>query len=167
MNNNGLNYGRATNPWDTLAAPLEQWVTAVKTWTDMWSAFLPASWLSSPQQAWNPGGVSQHGVGPAASSVAVRVSSERPTEVMATLAPGSEYLPLVAEVANLPGISISRQGSIVRVELQVAPTQAAGTYQGSITAAGREVGTISVTILEPPAAAVTGLRTRKRKPKAT
>ncbi|MFZ0302500.1 MAG: hypothetical protein WAL75_07440 [Terracidiphilus sp.] len=166
MNHDGLNYGRATNPWDTMAAPLEQWVTAVKAWTDMWSAFLPAGLLSSPQQAWNPGGVGLPGVGPASSSVAVRVSSQRPTEVVATLAPGSEYLPLVAELANLPGISISRQGTVVRVELQVAPTQAAGTYQGSITAAGREVGTISVTILEPPAAAVTGPRTRKRKSKA-
>jgi hypothetical protein len=167
MNKDGLNYGRAMNPWDTMAAPLEQWVTAVKSWTDMWSAFLPAGLLSSSQQAWNPGGVSQHGVGPASSSVAVRVSSLRPTEVAATLTPGSEYLPLVAEVANLPGISISRQGTMVRVELEVAPTQAAGIYQGSITAAGREVGTISVTILEPPAAAATGPRTRKRRVKAS
>ena len=165
MSNDGLNYGRATNSWGTMAAPLEQWVNAVKTWTDMWSAFLPANWLNAPQQAWNPGGVSQHGVGTASSSVAVRVTSKRPTEVVATLTPGSEYLPLSAEVANLPGITISRQGTVVRVELEVAPTQAAGTYEGSITAAGREVGAISVTILEPPAAVAASARTRKRKAK--
>jgi hypothetical protein len=164
MNNDGLNCG---NPWGSMASPLEQWVTAVKTWTEFWSAFLPAGLLNSPQQAWNPGGVSQNGVGSPSSSVAVRVSSQRPTEVSATLTPGSEYLPLVAEVGNLPGISISRQGTAVRVEVEVAPAQAAGTYQGSIKAAGREVGTISVKILEPPAAAKTGPRTSKRAPKAS
>ena len=165
MNNDGLNYGRATNPWGSMAAPMEQWVTALKTWTDMWSAFLPASWPNIPQQIWNPGGVSQHGVG-TASSVSVRVSSQRPTEVMASLTPGCEYLPLVAEVENLTGISISRQGAMVCVELQVAPTQAAGTYQGCITAVGREVVLISVTITEPPAAQETGPKIRRSRAKA-
>jgi hypothetical protein len=166
MNDDRPNYRGSTNPWGTMAAPMEQWVTALKTWTDMWSAFLPPGLLSVPQQIWNPGAAGQP-YGVPASSVSVRVSSLRPTEVIASLTPGSESLPLVAEVPNLTGISISSDGVNVRVEVQVAPKQAAGTYHGSITTAGREVGTISVTITEPSAASKTGPKPRKRKAKAS
>ena len=164
MNDDIPNYRGSTNPWGQMAAPMEQWVSALKTWTDMWSAFLPTGLMSVPQQIWNPGAAGQS-YGRPASSVSVRVSSQRPTEVIASLTPGSESLPLVAEVPNLTGISISSDGVMVRVEVQVAPKQAAGTYQGSITAAGREVGTINVTIMGPPAASKTAPRTARRKTK--
>jgi len=164
MNDNRTNYGGWTNP---MAAPMEQWGAVLRTLTDMWSAFLPAGWPCVPQQIWNPGGVGQAaGQAGSAQPVSVRVSSQRLTEVTATLTPGSEYLPLVAEVPNLTGVSISREGAKVCVELQVAPTQAAGTYYGSIIAAGREVGTLSVSILEPPAASATEPKARRRRAKA-
>jgi hypothetical protein len=166
MNGNRPNNGGWQGAWGPMPAAMEQWVTAVKAWTDMLSAFVPGGWPGAGpggwQQPWNMGGMAapwstpgaaQPGTpypGAAAPPVSVRVSSQRPAEVTASLLPGAEAMPLAAQVPNLKGISISCDGGKVCVHLQVAADQPAGVYPGKIKAHGRDVGDLTVTISEPP-----------------
>ena len=155
MNGDKPNYGGWPGPWGPMAFPMEQWVSAVRAWTDMLSAFVPGGWPGAVpgawQQPWNMGGMNPpYSAGTTAPALSVRVSSHRPAEVAASLAPGAETMPLVADVPHLRGLSVSREDGKLCVCLQVASDQPAGVYQGAFRSQGNEVGSLIVTITEPP-----------------
>jgi hypothetical protein len=139
----------AQNPWAAMSQLTEQWLTAMRAWTDAWSTFVPGNW---PTQPWNSAGR------PAA--ISVQVLSTRPAEVTASLGPGAELMDLVAdslqcEGVDAPpidsaGISIKREPGRVRVNIKVSPDQPAGRYTGPIRnrADGNVAGELAVVITD-------------------
>jgi hypothetical protein len=141
------NYGGWSNPWGPMSGPMEQWFTAVRAWTEMWSSFAPGGRGSAWQQPWNTGSAGYSGW--AAPPLSVRIVSQRQAEVTANLTPGAEYGSLATDVPGLSGVSIFREGGKVCVSLQVETHQAAGHFSGRIKADGRDVGSLAVTIVDP------------------
>ena len=151
MHSNRTSQNSWTNPWGPMALPMQQWMTVMRAWADAWSAFVPGGW---PQQMWN---MASPECAPAAAGpvISVQVSSQRPTEVTATLNPGAEFCLLTvdslkAEASKpaLPGISISSAPGSVRIGVPVSEDQPAGKYSGDIKADGKTVGNLSVVITD-------------------
>jgi hypothetical protein len=119
-----------------LPALVEQWAYMLRAWADMWSSMLTGGgYQSAPQPGSAP-----------AQAVCVRIVSHRPAEVTACLSPCAENLPLEIHVPNLDGIMIGREKCNVTIMLVVSNEQKPGVYPGRITACGREVGQVTVTI---------------------
>lgn len=126
------------NPWGPMSMLAEQWLIAMRTWSEAWTSFAPGS---GPQQSWNPTGAGSSGTGPVP-SVSVQVSSQRPVEVIVNLMPGFEYVDLVADSLHSEGgiappidqghVSISREPWRVTVRVNLPPSQQAGRYRGLI-----------------------------------
>jgi len=152
MNENRANYNWQ-NPWGPMSQLTEQWMMAMRTWTEAWSAFVPGGW---PQQPWNPAGPCN----PNAPVVSVQVSSPRPTEVTANLRPGAELMDLVVDALHGEGpqapsfelstVSITRELARMRVNVRVGANVPAGSYRGAIRnrADGCIVGDLTVVITE-------------------
>jgi hypothetical protein len=152
------NYGgNWFNPWGPLTPLMEQWLAAMRAWTDTWSAFLlcgrQAAYPSQtyPSQPCTPTG--------APWPVRVNVTSKRSTQAVAILRPGAELLELRADSLNshdpkappISGVSITRIPGHVQVTVPVEDAKhAPGRYWGAIRAQdGSIVGDLTVEIAEP------------------
>jgi hypothetical protein len=154
MSDNSANYGNRPNPWGPMAPFTEQWMAAMRAWTEAWSAFVPGGL----QQMWNPAGAGYSNAAPAP-TVSVQVSSPRPTEVTANLRPGADCVSLEADplqgegasAATIKHVLISHEPGRVRVSVNVGADQPAGCYRGAIRRkADRSiVGDLTVVISDP------------------
>lgn len=125
--------GGGFNPMNPMAMFTEQWMTAMRAWSQAWSAFAPGGW---PMQGINPFAPA----GSVAPRVSVKVSSANPVEVTANLLPGTDNAGLISEPLRAEGFTappidapeIVRETGIVRVSVQVGPKQPKGRYLGSI-----------------------------------
>lgn len=121
------------NPMNPLSMAAEQWMMAMRAWSQAMSSYMPNGW---PMPGMNP----LAGFGAAASKVAVKVSSSRPVEVTANLNSGADAAGLVAEPLHAEGfaapaieaVTISREQGVVRVSVTVGAKQPAGRYRGLI-----------------------------------
>ena len=138
--------GNWPNPWSPMLSPMEQWVWAVRAWADMLSAFVPGV---CPQPCDTGEICPPNPCQEAAPPISVRISSARPVEVAASLIPGAETMPLVAHVPHLHGIQVLYESGHVCIYVRVAADHPAGVFEGEIMAHGREVGELTVTILDP------------------
>jgi hypothetical protein len=156
MNDNRTNYTNWQNPWGPMSQLTDQWLMAMRMWTEAWSAFIPNS---SPQQPWNPAGRSNPNGG-STPRVSVQVSSRRPAEVTANLMPGADLIQLVADALQHEGIdacsidqrqvSISGEPGRVRISVRIDPVQPAGRYFGTVRnrADGNVAGDLTIVITE-------------------
>jgi hypothetical protein len=150
MNGNKSPYIDAQNPWGAMSQLTEQWLTAMRAWTEAWSTFIPGNGPTP----WNPVGRPV--------TISVRVLSARPAEVTANLRPGADLMDLVADALQSEGnqrasidsesISITREPGRVRVNVKVSIDRPAGIYRGPIRnrADGNVAGDLTVTITENP-----------------
>src|ERR1700722_12289237 len=99
MSENSPKGGNWVNPWSPMLSPMEQWVWAVRAWADMLSALVP---VVCPQP-FDTGGTQADPCPGAAQPISVRIFSARPVEVVASLMPGAETMPLAAHVPPLDG----------------------------------------------------------------
>ena len=151
MNNEKPNYGNFFNPWGPAAPMMEQWATAMRAWTEAWSAFIPGMAQTGwGQQAY---GCPPPGYPAGASSpqpVSVWVSSQRPVEVTVNLKPGYSAKDLTADSFVPPlvkSISIQRKEGRLHVSVPVANEQAVGRYTGVIRCSdGSIAGDLTVVI---------------------
>jgi hypothetical protein len=141
--------GGGFNPMNPMAMFTEQWMTAMRAWSQAWSAFTPGGW---PMQGMNPFAAT----GGVAPRVSVKVSSASPVEVSANLFPGTDSAGLVSEPLRADGFvappidapGIVREAGIVRVSVHVGSKQPKGRYIGSIRrkADGSAAGDLTVIV---------------------
>lgn len=125
-------YGGGNNPWNPFTMMAEQWMMAMRAWTQAWSAFMPGM---NPQQPWNP-----MSCAPGPSRISVNVASARPVEVTANIQPGADMFGLVSEPLRSEGANahtidppvITRDAASIRIGLTIAADQPAGRYRGLI-----------------------------------
>jgi hypothetical protein len=137
------------NPSNPLAMFTEQWMMAMRAWSQAWSTFVPGAWQ---QGVMNPFAANA-GVAPA---VSVKIASASPVEVIANLSPGLDLQELVSEPLRAEGFAataidppeIVRDPGTVRVSVKVKDKQPAGRYRGSIRrkAGGGAVGELIVIV---------------------
>ena len=115
------------NPFSMLA---EQWLMAMRAWTQAWGAMMPGAW----QSPWTgPGYAAQN-----STRLTVQVSSKRPTEVSASIAPGVDVCGLVCDPLHIDGGKDVIAAPVINsdqcgVHLTVTiGDQPAGRYRGSI-----------------------------------
>jgi hypothetical protein len=139
------NYG-GYNPWNPLAMLTEQWMMAMRAWSQAWSAMMPGVW----QSPWNPAAP-----GAPAANITVQVVSARPVEVSANVFPGSDLSGLFCEAlhaeaggaAQIDAPVINVDPVAVRVTVRVGD-QPSGRYRGYIRKRqdGSVAGEVTVTI---------------------
>lgn len=134
MSDDRGNYGGGFNSWNNpMAAMAEQWMMAMRTWSQMWSAYAPPGWQ---QAGMNPFVYAQG----APAAVTVKLSSARPAEVAVSLQPGVDPSWLICEPLKpagaggspIEGVSIAREGTAIQVGVKIAAKQAPGRYHGYI-----------------------------------
>jgi len=127
------NPGGGFNPWNPMAFSTEQWMTAMRMWTQMWSAFIPGAF---PQGGFSPfsfGGMQTP-------AVTVKVASSSPVEVAVNLYAASSSAELMSEPLRADGFTaqpieaaiVVREPGAIRVSLNVVAGQPAGRYRGLI-----------------------------------
>ncbi|MGH9606303.1 MAG: hypothetical protein ACRD3N_11465 [Terracidiphilus sp.] len=133
MSDDRGNFGGGYNPMNPLAMVTEQWMMAMRMWSQAFSAFVPSAWQ---QPGMNPFAWSDT----LAPAVSVKVSSASPVEVAVKVNPGLDLSmlvsePLLAEGFTAPPIdapAIVREPGTVRVSLKIGAKQPAGKYHGHI-----------------------------------
>lgn len=134
MNDEKGNFGGGYNPWNPMAMFTEQWMMAMRMWSQAWSSFMPPAWQ---QSGMNPFAFYQS----AAPSVSITVSSAAPTEVALKLSPGLDLAGLVSEplraeeAAASPAIEaplVTREAGAVGVNVKIGAKQPKGRYRGFI-----------------------------------
>lgn len=141
------------NPFNSanpLAAMTEQWMYAMRVWSQAFTSFAPGGWPPAVMNPFAP----QQGTTPP--KVSVKISSSRPVEVTTNLYPGLDLLGLTSEplraeaskAAPIPAAEISRESGVVQVSIRVADKQPAGRYHGYIRkkADGQVAGELTVVI---------------------
>ncbi len=131
----GFEPGPGFNAANPMGALGEQWMAAMRAWSQAWSAFIPGM----AQPGFNPF-VPFAAATAQASAVTVQVASSSPVEVTANLLPGSDTDaltadPLRADGSSAPAIEsavISRSYGSVRIALKIPSGQPAGRYRGNI-----------------------------------
>jgi len=163
-------------PWmyqsNPMAFAMQQWLTAIRAWSDAWSAgFMGAGQQTWPQQMWNmawPGYGTSPGWGtspgyagqPVSPFVTVHISSDRAGSVTAdvNLNPGAERMsltmaPPVNDVSSriVPNVSITNEGGSLKVHVDVEKDQPAGTYRREIRSSmdGATCGDVTIVVTEP------------------
>jgi hypothetical protein len=140
------------NPSNPMAMFTEQWMAAMRAWTQAWSSFVPGAWQ---QNMMNP-----FAAAAAAQAVSVKIASARPVEVIVNISPHLSSVPdlheLVAETLRTEGPKtatiappeIVREPGKVRVSIKVADKQPAGHYRGVIRkkADGNVAGDLTVIV---------------------
>jgi hypothetical protein len=133
MSDDKGNFGGGFNPMNPMAMATEQWMMAMRMWSQAWSQFMPGVF----QQA----GFGPFPFGPAsAPAVTVSVASSSPVEVAVNIYPAADMPELVSEPLCADGFtakpiaaaSIVRDPGAVRVSLKVDAGQTAGRYRGLI-----------------------------------
>jgi hypothetical protein len=133
MSDDRSNFGGGYNPWNPMSTFTEQWMMAMRMWSQAWSSFMPPGWA---QAGMNPFAFTQA----AAPGVSMKVSSTLPVEAALKLYPGLDLAGLVAEPlradeAASPAIEaplISREPGTVGVTLKIGASQPKGCYRGNI-----------------------------------
>lgn len=133
MSDDRGSYGGGFNSPNPMAAMAEQWMAAMRMWSQMWSAYVPPGWQ---QASMNP---FAYAPSPSA-AVTVKLSSERPAEVSVNLYPGADPMGLICDAlrpestngAPIDGVTIARNGAAIQVSVKVAAKQAAGRYRGYV-----------------------------------
>lgn len=133
MNDDRGNLGGGYNPWNPMSMFTEQWMMAMRMWSQAWSSFMPPGWQ---QSGMNPFAFAQA----AAPGVSIKVSSSSPVETALKLYPGLDLAGLVAEPlradeAASPAIeapSIARDPGSIAVSLNIDAKQPKGRYRGNI-----------------------------------
>jgi len=154
MRDENPNFSSWTNPWGSMAAPMQMWVSGMRAWAEMWAPFLPGG---ASQQMWNMGGWPGFPTGASqVPALSIQVVSHRAAGVTASvhLLPGFECAPLM--VGPLAGegsepplnrVSIDTAPGALRIHVPVPADQPVGTYHGSLTTAdGRVAGRLTVVI---------------------
>jgi hypothetical protein len=149
MSDDRGNFPGGFNASNPLAMFTEQWMMAMRPWSQAWAAFLPAVWQ---QPGMNPFASTPT----SAPTVSVKISSARPVEVTANIYPGLDMAGLVAEPLLAEGSAgtpiapaeIVREPGGVRVSVKVADKQPAGRYRGLIRkkADGSVAGELTVIV---------------------
>jgi len=133
MSDDRGNPGGGFNPWNPMAMATEQWIAAMRMWSQAWSAFIPGSF----QQA---------GFGPfpfgaaTAPAVTVKVTCSSAVEVSVNMYGATDTTDLVSEPLRAEGssakpieaASIVREPGAIRVSMKVETGQPAGRYRGLI-----------------------------------
>jgi hypothetical protein len=136
MSDEKANFPGGSNPWNPMASMTmftEQWMAAMRAWSQAWSAYVPSGW---PMPGVNP-------FAPAATqapAVTVKVSSTSPVEVTANLHPAADSATLIAEPLRAEGFTatpidapeIVRDSATVRITIKVGSRQPAGRYRSII-----------------------------------
>lgn len=144
----GGGFNGGFNPWgNPMAMVTEQWLSAMRAWSQAWSGMAPGGW---PQM----GGFPFAAPGGQARGVAVQVKSSQPVEVNVSLYPGTDTQPLTADVLGAEGFSapplaapqIARQQGTVRVSVEIGAQQPSGRYRGLIRSAGTVAGEMIVVV---------------------
>jgi len=143
----------SANPFNSanpLSALTEQWMMAMRVWSQALTSFAPGGW---PPVGLNPFAPQQN---PTQPKVSVKISSSRPVEVTTNLYPGLDLLGLTSEplraeaskAAPIDAAEISRESGVVQVSIKVADKQPAGRYHGYIRkkADGQVAGELTVVI---------------------
>lgn len=168
MNDDRQNYGNWSTAWGPMWLFIAPWMQMMRAWTDVMSTCVPGA---APQDFWSPyargGAWGPARPSPTSPKVSVQVSSQRPIEVILSVAPGADAMTLVADALqiddgsgapSLVGVTIKCTPGHVRVSVTVPNDQPAGRYSGAIRdAAGMHVGDLTVHVSEP----ATGPRRRK------
>ncbi len=138
----------ASNPMAMIA---EQWMTAMRAWSQAWSAFVPGAWQ---QPGFNPFAAAPSQA--AATTVQVSVAASSPVDVTVNVSASQDSAglvsdPLRAEGATAPPIepaTITRDAGALRVSLQVPSKQPPGRYRGCIRRKADEsiVGELTVVV---------------------
>jgi hypothetical protein len=133
MNDDKGNFGGGYNPWNPMSMFTEQWMMAMRMWSQAWSGFMPPGWQ---QPGMNPFASAQT----VAPGVSIKVSSPSSVEAALKLYPGLDFAGLVAESlradeAASPAIeapSIARESGTIHVSLKIGANQPKGSYRGNI-----------------------------------
>lgn len=156
MSDDRGSFSGGVNPSNPMAMFTEQWMAAMRAWTQAWSSFAPGAWQQTLQQnMMNP-----FAAPAAANAVSVKIVSARPVEVIANISPslshGLDLHELVAEplraegpkAASIDAPAIVREPGKVRVSIKVADKQPAGQYRGVIRkkADGNVAGDLTVIV---------------------
>ena len=133
MNDDRGNFGGGSNPWNPMSMFTEQWMMAMRMWSQAWSSFMPPAW----QQA----GMNPFAFAPTAvPGISIKVSSVLPVETALKLYPGLDLAGLLAEPlrtddAASPAIEaplITRDPGSITVSLNIDVKQPKGRYRGNI-----------------------------------
>jgi hypothetical protein len=134
MSDEKTNFPGGYNPWNSMGMFTDQWMAAMRAWSQAWSAFVP------------PGGWPMAGMNPLAPAagqtptITVKVSSASPVEVTANLHPGTDSATLISEPLRAEGFTapqidapeIAREPGVVRVTVKVGARQPKGRYRSVI-----------------------------------
>jgi hypothetical protein len=117
-------------PLNPLSMLTEQWIMAMRAWTQAWSGMMPGAW----QPPWTSPGYGAQ----SSTRFTVQVKSKRPTEVTASLAPGVDVCGLACDVLHLDGGKDMIDAPVINPDqcgVQLTVTigdQRAGRYRGCI-----------------------------------
>lgn len=150
MNDERSNFPGGYNPSNPMAMFAEQWMTAMRAWSQAWSSFAPGG-------AWPMPGMNPFAPSAAQSpTVTVKVSSSSPVEVTANLHPSQDSATLIADPLRAEGFTapdiaapeIAREAGAVSVTVKVGPKQHAGRYRSIIRrkADGSAAGDLTVVV---------------------
>ena len=156
MSDDRQNYNAWSTAWGPVSPLMDQWMNAVRTWTEAWSS-MAQGMSPAAGRATGPAAASSAA---AASHVSVHVSSDRPVEVTPHLFPGADTMTVLtadplqscepSDAPALTGIDMKAEPGHVRVKVTIMADQPAGTYSGPVRNAQRVVvGALTVTIAEP------------------
>jgi len=159
MNEDRPNFGAYNNPWsggynnpgNPISMMLEQWIMAMRMWSQAVSSVMPGGF---PQPGMYPAAFNE----PAMPSVTIKVSCASSVEVELNLYPGLDQARLVCEelrAEDFSGarfsepVSLVREGGVVRATVKVGGAQPKGRYRALVR---REtdrsvVGELVVTVL--------------------
>lgn len=154
MSDERQNYNAWSTAWGPASPLMDQWMNAMRTWTEAWS---------SMAQGMSQGGARATGSATSAATagsghhISIQVSSDRPVEVSPHLFPGADAMTVLTadplqpceqhDAPALTGIDMKVDSGQVRVKVTIMVDQPAGTYSGPIRNAQRlVVGALTVTI---------------------
>jgi hypothetical protein len=162
MERNRYSYGNPNMAYGPMWPIVAPWMQMMQAWMSVAGAFVPGGYAPQP---WNPYATRDSSgcadPAPSAPTVSVRVKSEYPTEVEASIHPGADAMCLKADPLEptddehqpaLKGVTIKCECGHVRVSLTIATSQPSGRYSGAIRdAGGCKRGDLTVEVWNPQA----------------
>ncbi len=158
-------FGNPNNPLGSMAPLMEQWMSVMRVWVDAWTNLVPGM-----AQAGFPGAGFAFGqqdkpapANPQSSPTAltIKVTSAKPTEIIANLQPGSDGMGLRADplaalgfsAAALDQVAFTRENGRLVMAVVIPGGQPAGAYRGTVRriADSAPMGDMLVVISDPPA----------------